>query len=147
MRTEEAFAFELAGAELLRGSLDVVGRERDGTLLIVDYKTDRVAADVDGAGLAARVQRDYAIQRLVYALAGIASGAPAVEVAHCFLRRPELVVSARFLTGERERLESELAERLQPAARRALRGVARPQPSSAAAAARGAPGCARTARR
>ena len=90
------FAFELAGAELLRGSLDVVGRERDGTLLIVDYKTDRVAADVDAAALAARVQRDYAIQRLVYALAGLASGAAAVEVAHCFLRRPELVLSARF---------------------------------------------------
>jgi ATP-dependent helicase/nuclease subunit A len=114
VRTEEAFAFELAGAELVRGSLDVAGRERDGTLLIVDYKTDRVDADVDGAGLAARVQRDYGVQRLVYALAGIASGAPAVEVAHCFLRRPELVLSARFAAGERERLERELAERLKP---------------------------------
>jgi len=114
VRTEESFAFELAGAELLRGSLDVAGRERDGTLLIVDYKTDRVAADVDAAGLAARVQRDYAIQRLVYALAGIASGAPAVEVAHCFLRRPELVVSTRLDASERERLERELAERLGP---------------------------------
>jgi hypothetical protein len=96
------------------GILDVAGRERDGTLLIVDYKTDRVDADVDGAGLAARVQRDYGVQRLVYALAGIASGAPAVEVAHCFLRRPELVLSARFAAGERERLERELAERLEP---------------------------------
>jgi ATP-dependent exoDNAse (exonuclease V) beta subunit len=114
VRTEEAFAFELAGAELVRGSLDVAGRERDGTLLIVDYKTDRLDAEVDGAGLAARVQRDYGVQRLVYALAGIASGAPAVEVAHCFLRRPELVLSARFAAGERERLERELAERLGP---------------------------------
>jgi RecB family exonuclease len=114
VRTEESFAFELAGAELLRGSLDVAGHERDGTLLIVDYKTDRVAADADEAALATRVQRDYGIQRLVYALAGIASGAHAVEVAHCFLRLPELVVSARFDASERERLERELAERLAP---------------------------------
>jgi hypothetical protein len=129
VRTEEAFAFELAGAELLRGSLDVAGRERDGTLLIVDYKTDRVAGDVDEAGLAARVQRDYAIQRLVYALAGIASGAPAVEVAHCFLRRPELVVSARYDAGDRERLERELADRLEPL--RAGRFEVSPDPNRA----------------
>jgi hypothetical protein len=69
---------------------------------------------VDAAALGARVRRDYGVQRLVYALAGIASGAPAVEVAHCFLRRPELVVSARFDAGERERLERDLAERLGP---------------------------------
>ena len=114
VRTEEAFAFELAGAELLRGSLDVVGREGDGTLLIVDYKTDRIGAGVDGEALAARVERDYAIQRLVYALAGLAAGAPAVEVAHCFLRRPEVVVAARYDASERARLETELAVRLAP---------------------------------
>ena len=114
VRTEEAFAFELAGVELLRGSLDVAGREGDGTLLIVDYKTDRVGAGVDGGGLAARVESDYGIQRLVYALAGIASGAPVVEVAHCFLRRPEVVLAARYDASERERLEAELAVRLAP---------------------------------
>jgi len=111
VRREEAFAFLLAGEELLRGVLDVVAFERDGEMLIVDYKTDRVA---EGRDLAAVLDRDYALQRLVYALAGIAGGAAVVEVAYCFLRRPETVLATRFEAGERELLEAELAARLEP---------------------------------
>ena len=102
-----------AGGELLRGFLDVAGVEADGTLLIVDYKTDRSPAD-DGR-LAALVERDYALQRLVYALAGLRAGAPAVEVAHCFLRRPELVLAARFgARRARARSKRELRGALAP---------------------------------
>jgi hypothetical protein len=60
------------------------------------------------------VEREYSLQRVVYALAGIASGAPVVEVAHCFLRHPEVVLATRYQAGERERLEASLAERLEP---------------------------------
>ena len=58
----------MLGDGLVRGFLDVAGLESDGTMLIVDYKSDRVAEDED---LAARVERDYAIQRQVYALAAL----------------------------------------------------------------------------
>jgi hypothetical protein len=112
VRREEAFAFVFAGGELLRGFLDVVAFEHHGGLLIVDYKTDRV--DGGAADLEARVERDYSLQRLVYALAGIASGAAVVEVAHCFLRHPEVVLATRYRAGERQRLEATLAERLEP---------------------------------
>jgi ATP-dependent helicase/nuclease subunit A len=111
VRREESFAFALAGGELLRGFLDVAALEADGTLLIVDYKTDRIA---DGADLAAIVDRDYALQRLVYALAGIHAGATAVEVAHCFLRSPAQLVSSRSVAADRGALEGELAQRLAP---------------------------------
>ena len=111
VRREEVFAFALRGEqELLRGFLDVAAVEPDGTLLIVDYKSDQVA---DATDLAAHVERDYSVQRLVYALAGLASGAPAVEVAHCFLRRPELLLATRFEAAERPRLEELLAARLE----------------------------------
>jgi len=113
VRREEVFAFALRGEqELLRGFLDVAALEPDGTLLIVDYKSDQVT---DGTtDLAAHIERDYSVQRLVYALAGLASGAPAVEVAHCFLRRPELLLATRFEAAERPRLEESLAARLAP---------------------------------
>jgi ATP-dependent exoDNAse (exonuclease V) beta subunit len=108
VRREEPFAFIARGGLLLRGYLDAAALEDDGTLLVVDYKSDRL----ENPELA--LERDYAIQRLVYALAGLASGAKAVEVAHCFLRRPELLLSVRHAAGERERLEDDLAARLEP---------------------------------
>jgi ATP-dependent exoDNAse (exonuclease V) beta subunit len=111
LRREEAFAFVAPGGELLRGFLDVVAREADGSLLVVDFKSDRLA---DGADPAALVARDYSLQRLVYALAALATGAPAVEVAHCYLRSPELVAAVRYLAAEREALEGELQARLRP---------------------------------
>jgi ATP-dependent helicase/nuclease subunit A len=107
---EQAFAFTLDG-ELVRGVLDVSALEPDGSLLIVDYKTDRIAI---GEDLAARIERDYALQRLVYALAGLRSGAERVEVAHCFLRAPELAVSAVFGAGQQAEIERELRERIAP---------------------------------
>jgi RecB family exonuclease len=94
VRREASFAFPLvpAGGALVNGVVDVLARERDGEVLIVDYKTDRL----DGAEPAAVVEAGYATQRIVYALAALREGAPAVEVAYCFLERPETVVAERF---------------------------------------------------
>jgi RecB family exonuclease len=111
LRREQPFAFALASGELLRGFIDVAGVEDDGTLLIVDYKTDWIAENDD---LAAHVERDYSLQRLTYALAGLHGGAPRVEVAHCFLRAPTQLVTASYAAADRERLEASLRERVEP---------------------------------
>jgi hypothetical protein len=87
VRREAPFAFALepgAGALLVHGVVDVLATERDGSALVVDYKTDRL----DGAVPEEMTARDYAAQRLVYALAALRNGAPRVEVAHCYLERP-----------------------------------------------------------
>ena len=68
----------------MTGFLDAVAVEPDGTVLIVDYKSDRL----EGAEPADVVERQYATQRLVYALAALRDGAPRAEVAYCFLERP-----------------------------------------------------------
>ena len=61
-RREYPFAFSLgAGEPLLTGVLDILLREPDGGLLVVDYKSDRVAAEED---LEEVVEREYSIQRL-----------------------------------------------------------------------------------
>jgi hypothetical protein len=89
----------------MTGAVDLIAREGTG-VLIVDYKTDRVAE----ADLGAIVTRDYGIQRLVYALAALRDGAPVVEVVHCFLERPDEPVSARFAAQDAGALEAELAQ-------------------------------------
>jgi ATP-dependent helicase/nuclease subunit A len=93
VRVEAPFVLPLPSpdAPLLNGVLDVLADEEGGSL-VVDWKTDRLG----GEDPAAVVERSYAIQRAVYALAVLASGAPEVEVAYAFLERPELVVAARF---------------------------------------------------
>jgi ATP-dependent helicase/nuclease subunit A len=96
VRREAGFAFELSpggGGPLVSGFVDVLARERDGSTLIVDYKTDRLLDDEQPAVL---VERDYATQRMVYALAALHAGAPRVEVAYCLLERPEEPVAATF---------------------------------------------------
>ncbi len=110
-RREHQFAFSLgaAGAEpiLITGVLDILAREpaADG-MLIVDYKSDRVAPDED---LEATVEREYSIQRLLYALAVLADGARRVEIVHWFLHRPTEPVGAVFTVEDRPRLEDALA--------------------------------------
>jgi ATP-dependent helicase/nuclease subunit A len=106
VRREAGFAFRLDPAEgaLVNGFVDVLAREADATTLIVDYKSDRL----DGAEPADVVEAGYATQRIVYALAALREGAPAVEVAYCFLERPDVAVGARFTPRD----IPELAERL-----------------------------------
>ncbi|HEY5342388.1 MAG TPA: UvrD-helicase domain-containing protein [Solirubrobacteraceae bacterium] len=91
---------------LLTGVLDLLVREPDGGMLVVDYKSDRVAP---GEDLEAVVEREYSIQRLLYALAVLADGVQSVEIVHWFLHRPAEPVSAVFAQGDRPRLEDAIA--------------------------------------
>jgi ATP-dependent helicase/nuclease subunit A len=102
VRREEGFAFLLSSGVLVTGALDLVVRERDGSTLVVDYKTDRL----DGHEPSEVVARAYRTQQLIYALAALRGGARSVEVAHVFLERPEEPVTATFV--DRASLEREL---------------------------------------
>jgi ATP-dependent exoDNAse (exonuclease V) beta subunit len=103
IRPERPFAFEHDGV-LLHGRFDVLyvsGPEA----LVVDYKTnvlaDRSAQEV--------VDSDYALQRLVYALACFRAGAEEVEVVYAFLEEPDAVVSTTFSQADVAGLEAELS--------------------------------------
>ena len=110
LRREHPFAFTLgAGEPLVTGVIDLLAREPDEGYVVVDYKSDQVGADV---ALETVVEHEYAIQRLIYALAVLREGAAHVEIVHWFLERPEEPVSASYLASEREGLERELQERL-----------------------------------
>jgi hypothetical protein len=115
VRREAAFAFALDAAgsgPLVNGFVDVLAAEGGGRALVVDYKTDRL----DGADPHDLVERDYATQRLVYALAALRDGAAEVEVAYCFLEAPEQPVGRTFTGAE----APALAERLTQLARGVL---------------------------
>ena len=106
-RREERFAFPLSAdpaQPLVVGAIDVLAREPSGRMLVVDYKSDRLR----GADPAAVVERQYATQRLVYALAALHAGADAVEIAHCFLERPDAPVSVTFERGQMAELQARL---------------------------------------
>ncbi len=120
-RHEVAFAFEVDGV-LLRGRFDLFGRLADGTVLIVDFKTNRLgertAQEVmDGA---------YAEQVKTYALAALRSGAPAAEIAYAFLEDAEAVAAQRFSAADVPELEAELRTAIESI--RAGRFPARPGP-------------------
>jgi len=117
VRREASFSFPLdpAGGALVTGVVDVLARAPDGTVLVVDYKSDRLG----GAEPAEVVERDYATQRIVYALAALRDGAPAVEVAYAFLERPDAPVSATFTARD----APALAERLTNLAEGVLQGA------------------------
>jgi ATP-dependent exoDNAse (exonuclease V) beta subunit len=111
VRQELPFAYALepdglgGRSVLINGVVDVHADEGD-RLLVVDYKTDAL----DGRDPEAVCDEKYSGQRLVYALAGLRANASEVEVAYCFLERPDLVVSRRFTQADREALEAELLE-------------------------------------
>ena len=110
---EQPFAYP-AGEQLplLTGVIDVLARERDGSFLVIDYKSDAVAAEDD---LEALVARDYALQRELYALAVLRGGAERVEVQHWFLERPQEWASASFGAERMGSLQASLVERLREA--------------------------------
>lgn len=108
---ELPFAFSLAPREpLVNGVLDVIAQESDGTTLIVDYKSDRLESGEEPELV---TRRDYALQRVVYALAAIEQGAREVEIAHWFLERPERLAAARYRSDQRQQLRSQLLERIE----------------------------------
>jgi ATP-dependent helicase/nuclease subunit A len=104
VRQELPFAYGLDRV-LINGVVDVHAEEPE-RLLVVDYKTDAL----DGRDPEAVCDEKYSGQRLVYALAGLRTGADEVEVAYCFLERPDPVVSRRFGQADRSRLEAELLD-------------------------------------
>ncbi|HEY3971203.1 MAG TPA: UvrD-helicase domain-containing protein [Solirubrobacteraceae bacterium] len=109
-RREHPFAFSLGGgAPLVTGVLDLLVEQSDGSSLIVDYKSDRLAG---GEDLELLVQRDYGLQRLLYALAAIEDGASHVRIVHWFLERPGEWVAASFDAHERGSLRELLLERI-----------------------------------
>jgi ATP-dependent helicase/nuclease subunit A len=116
VRRESPFAFALhsegPGGQLVTGVIDLLADERDGGCLLVDYKSDRVARNED---LSVLVEREYGVQRLLYALAVLRDGAPKVEIVHWFLECPEDWVSARYAAADRSELEEHLAVRIQHA--------------------------------
>jgi ATP-dependent helicase/nuclease subunit A len=106
-RREERFAFPIGSAPdlpLVVGAIDVLAREPRGRMLVVDYKSDRL----EGASPDQIVAGQYGIQRLVYALAALRAGAEQVEIAHCFLERPDEPASATFDRAEQPELEGRL---------------------------------------
>jgi ATP-dependent helicase/nuclease subunit A len=109
-RVSPEVPFVLAvGGTLIRGSIDLLVERSEGSVLVVDYKTDRLE-DRDPAEIVSR----YSIQRDLYALAAAARGAP-VETAYVFLERPDQPVRESFdpagLDAARGRVEAVL-ERL-----------------------------------
>ena len=117
VRTELPFAFSLApeaaaGRSLLvNGIVDVHAVEPDRTL-IVDYKSNRL----EGQTPSEVVEADYAIQRLVYALAVLRAGAPRVEVAYVFLEQAGDPVSAVYESSDLEDLDHQLRATAAPIA-------------------------------
>ena len=107
VRREAGFAFSLepdGGGSLVHGFVDVIATEAGGGRLIVDYKTDRL----DGADPAEVLDRDYATQRTVYALAALRDGAPRVDVAYCFLERPGEPVVHGFTAADADALTEQV---------------------------------------
>ncbi|HKH23726.1 MAG TPA: UvrD-helicase domain-containing protein [Solirubrobacterales bacterium] len=92
------------GDTLIRGSIDLLVERGDGSVLVVDYKTDRLQSR-DPADVATR----YSVQRDLYALAASGRGGP-VETAYVFLERPDHPVRETFdpadLEAARARVEA-----------------------------------------
>jgi ATP-dependent helicase/nuclease subunit A len=109
MRSAGAVAHELPFAfceddVVLRGSLDISVRDPEGALLVADLKTTTLGSREPEAV----VESEYALQRAIYALAALRTGAPAAEIAFCFLERPEQTVSRRYAQTDAGWLAAEL---------------------------------------
>ncbi len=124
--TERPFVFEHDGV-VLRGRLDVHASTNEpagsgaGTHLVVDYKTNALG-DLEPEDV---VAEEYALQRAVYALACLKTGADAVEVVYQFLERPDAPVAVTYRTADRAMLEAQLSE----AIARLATGRFEPRPS------------------
>jgi hypothetical protein len=109
MHREHPFAFALGSGEpLITGVVDAIAHELDGNSLIVDYKSDRVGEE----DLASLTERAYGVQRRIYALAALRSGALEVEVVHWFLERPSEPVRVRYVAAESGELADGLRARM-----------------------------------
>jgi ATP-dependent exoDNAse (exonuclease V) beta subunit len=113
LRREQPFAFLVDAAQpLITGVIDASVSDPCGHHLVVDYKSDRVAPEEN---LPALVRREYELQRVIYALAALRSGAREVEVAHWFLQRPDEPVTATFAARDEHALETKLRRLIEAA--------------------------------
>jgi ATP-dependent helicase/nuclease subunit A len=103
---EVPFVLSVAGT-LVRGSIDLLVERPDGSVLVVDYKTDRLNGR-DPSETASR----YSVQRDLYALAAAARGTP-VETAYVFLEQPEPSVREQFGEAELESARGRIEALLQ----------------------------------
>ena len=107
VRKELAFAYELAPPEaggrslLVNGFVDVYAEEPD-RVLIVDYKTD----SLEGTDPESLCDAQYSIQRLIYALAALRPVRRVVEVAYCFLERPDEPARREWTAADMRRRSS-----------------------------------------
>ncbi len=108
VRSEQSFALELGGT-LLTGVFDVIASESD-RLLVVDYKSDALR----GRTPEAIVAEEYEVQRLIYALAGLRTGAARVEVIHLFLEDVEAPAASVYGAEQLGALEAAVAARTAP---------------------------------
>jgi hypothetical protein len=104
VQREYAFAFPL-GDVTMNGFVDILAVEDDGSALVVDYKSDRLEPGTD---LEAYVEDGYAVQRRLYALAALRTGAPRVEVVYALLDRPHEPVRSVYVPEDVAGLEREL---------------------------------------
>ena len=97
------------GETMIRGSIDLLAERPDGSVLVVDYKTNHLKGRDPES-----VARRYSVQRDLYALAASARGGP-VETAYVFLEQADEPVRRTFgaseLDAARTGIES-LLERL-----------------------------------
>jgi ATP-dependent helicase/nuclease subunit A len=111
VRTELPFTFTLTppgtgGRSLLVNGVVDVHAAADGTALVVDWKSD----PLEGRAPEEVVAESYRTQRMIYALAALRGGAERVEVAHCFLERPDEPATTGYESGDAGGLEAELLE-------------------------------------
>lgn len=104
VRREHGFAIGLGDDVLLTGVVDVLARER-GSALVVDYKTNRLADEVDRV---AYIDAHYGVQRDVYALAALRGGAPRATVAYVLLDRPAEPILFDVQAADADALEGRL---------------------------------------
>lgn len=127
VRRETSFTIPLAPGDpsvpVLHGVVDLVAHEDAGTVLVVDYKSDRVEP---GADLEALVAGGYEVQRTVYALAALQAGAARVDVAHLYLDRPAEPVLAGFTAEDADALRADLLARADGVLRRDFRPTDEP---------------------
>jgi ATP-dependent exoDNAse (exonuclease V) beta subunit len=109
LRRERPFALALdtgMGEPIpLVGVFDLIGSERGGRTLVVDWKSDRLDPNADPRAVA---DADYGLQRAAYALAALRDGAAEVEVLHVFLERTQEPASATYRRQDLPQLTAEL---------------------------------------
>lgn len=101
---EHGFAIGLGADVMLTGVIDVLARERGGAL-VVDYKTNRLAEDVDRR---AYIDDVYGVQRDAYALAALRSGAARATVAYVLLDRPAEPILFDLEAADADELQARL---------------------------------------